>query len=109
MQFNHQNSTLPDVYRTSSSKLPNLYDFQSYLLIGQKISREFEVYFSDDGEDLAGTLIVALIKHPRLFIMLKAAIISAEKLNKKPESESAMRFAQMACDFFLEYRLTKKI
>lgn len=109
MQFNHQNSTIPDVYRVSENSLPNLLKCRNYLVISQNENGDFQVYFSHDDDELT-TLLVAVIKHSRLLAMFKTVVQIAQKMIKKPEDRKTFKLANSMCEFFKKtYRLTKKV
>lgn len=109
MQFNHQNSTIPDVYRVSENALPNLPECRNYLIVSQNREGDFEVHFSHDDDELATTLLVAVLKHSRLLAMLKTVVQIAQKLIKKPEDRKAFKLANSMCEFFKTFKLTKTV
>lgn len=109
MQFNHQNSTIPDVYRVSENALPDLTECRNYLVISQNKEGDFQVHFSHDDDELVSTLIVAISKHSRLLAMFKAVVLVVEKLIKNPEDPKAFRIANFTCEFFKTFKLTKSV
>ena len=107
MQLNHQNSTIPDVFRVSENALPNLSEYRNYLAVSQNKKGTFDVHFSHDDDEIASTLLVAAVKHPRLLAMLKSVVVIAEKLKDNPENRKAFQLAHSMREFFKTFKLTK--